>query len=277
MSTIRINLFGQEDETPSPVSPVLGLPEIPSSVLRYVDKFNDDTPTRFYCCRVRRLNEVMNCEVERPDSITTEKNPLVSDEPTPVVSDETTFDATFDDGWNESRAECECDSCLKAQGGIQLPNGGSITKTVFMSKNEPDDPELLFVHPYSLCILKDVQQFGDRFESNVMHFNNDLSFIFEDFMRVNHKLAKNASMTNEWINLVGTHMLNNPKYALGCKSVYGNKYCAFVMQHMLIQTDNPHVVELLRCFMKMNGKCPVLFLERFQKSQRDSFKNVMKF
>ena len=219
---------------------------------RYVGPgYSDNTPKRrYYSCRVRRLD----ADFELNKEYVTETCPDA-----PVIADDTT--TTFD-GWNDESCYpvgCECENCLKSFIWSELPNGGTITKSVFMAKNEPDDEQLRCVHPYSLCILKQVQQFTDRFEKNVMPLNDDFSMLFEDFMRVNHKLAKNASTTTEWINLIGTYMLVNPKYALSYKTVYGNQCCAFVLQHMLVQSDNPHIVEMLRCFLKMNGKCPTFF------------------
>ena len=280
MSTIRLNLFGNSDEE-TPISPVIqtpavslgcvpapvafDLPSLPASVVRYVGpEYSGNTPTRLHFCSIRKLHNDMFEETDK-EYVT------VKDD-----SHSTTLD-----GWNDETCfpiGCECDDCIKSTIWSEIPSGATtIMRAVNVAKNEPADAELKCVHPYSLCILSQVKQFVDKFEKTVMHLDDVSSMLFEDFMRINHKLARNASTTTEWINLTGTYMLTNPKYALAYKSIYGNQCCAHVLQHMLVHSDNEHIVEMLRSLLVMKEKCPNRFLERFQKEQKDVFKNLIRF
>ena len=244
--------FEEEEVVPSPVpvpspspvvSPLSSLPLSPSMIV--------GAPKHM-------MMSILN--VPRPDPIVMKQNDIFSE---------------TDDGWNDT-PDCECDTCLLSFNAASLPIGGPIVKSIFVFKNEPDDPKMEFVHPLSLCILKGVQRFDDRFEEQVMHFDC-MTFLFPEFMRVLFKLCKNSATVKDWITLLGIHMLHNPQLAMACKCVYGSTYVAYVLQHVMEHGDNPYVTELLRVFLKIHRKCPVLMLEIFRKNQGDCYKNITNF
>ena len=236
---------------------------------KHAVKYSDSTPSRGYVCSIKKLENDMFDEMDR--EYVTEKE-YVIDEGKEVSKDDTKS------SWNDGNTGCGCDECFKSCSWPELPNARcTIQKAADISKNEPDDVELKSVHPYSVSILSCVAQFRDKYERNVMFMNDVTGILYEDFMRINHKLGKNAETTSEWICLTGTFMLTNPKFALAYRTVYGSGCCAHVMQHMLVHSENEYLVELLRRLVLSEETCPIRFLEKFQDEQRALYKNLIRF
>ena len=230
------------------------------------DKYSGNTPKRLHFCSIKKLENTMFDELDK--EYVTEKD----------IDESHSSRST---AWNDGGCMpvgCECKECIKSSVWAELPCvATTIQKAANIAKNEPEDVELRFVHPYSLCIFGQVKQFTDKFEKSVMFMDDVSAMLFEDFMRIHHKLAKNAGTTSEWICLTGTYMLTSPKYALAYKTVYGAECCAHVLQHMLLHSENEHIVEMLRCMLTTKETCPIRFLEKFQKDQKTLFKNLIRF
>ena len=255
MSAI-INLFGNNGETP--VSPVIQTPEVslgggpgpiavPAPIIfagfgdvinGNVERYVDDGYSEHFCS-IKKLENTMFDQVDK--EYVTDKD---------EDKDETRS------SWNDGNVGCGCDECFKSCIWAELPSGRTtIQKAADIAKNDPDDVELRCVHPYSLSIFSSVAQFTDKYERNVMFMDDITAMLFEDFMRIHHKLAKNSDTTSEWICLTGTFMLTNPKYALAYKTVYGPECCAHVMQHMLVHSENEYIVEMLRSMLSTKETC----------------------
>ena len=234
-------------------------------------KFVDSTPSRGHVCSIKKLENDMFEEMDR--EYVTEKV-----EENDVIKEEVSKDDDDTKSWLNGNSGCPCDECFKSCSWPELPSARcTVQKAADMSKNEPNDVQLRSVHPYSVSILSCVAQFRDKYERNVMFMNDVTGILYEDFMRINHKLARNADTTSEWICLTGTFMLTNPRFALAYRTVYGTGCCAHVMQHMLLHSENEYIVELLRRLLSSEELCPIRFLERFQEEQEKLYKNLIRF